>query len=264
MSGDRLTPILERRREDVAADRLARPLAAIEAALRDAPPTRGFKAALAQPGLQVIAEIKRRSPSQGTLKGDAEPALVAASYERGGAAALSVLTEPHAFDGRLEDLVAARGAVALPAIRKDFVIDPYQLAEGRLAGADAALLIVAALGRATAEFLDAARHYGLDVLVEVHNEAELEIAIDAGADLIGVNNRDLTTLAIDLATSERLRKLIPADRMAVAESGLDAAADYLRMARAGYDAVLVGTSLMTAGDPAGTLRQILAEIRQAE
>jgi indole-3-glycerol phosphate synthase len=258
---NRLTPIVDQRRIDVAAAKQARPLADIEAGLPSASPVRGFTAALAKPGLQVIAEIKRRSPSMGTLKGDADPAAMAALYERGGAACLSVLTEPHHFNGHLDDLVAARAACRLPVIRKDFAIDFYQLAEARLAGADAALLIVAVLGSATREFLDACRHYGLDALVEVHDEAELEIAIAAGAKLIGVNNRNLTTLEIDLATSERLKPLMPAGVITVSESGLEEPGDFARMADAGYDAVLVGTALMRAGDPAERLKVLLAPTR---
>lgn len=260
---NRLTPIVDQRRQDVIAARRLRSLADIEAVLADASPVRGFRANLAKPGLQVIAEIKRRSPSMGTLKDDADPAATAILYEEGGAAALSVLTEPHYFGGHLDDLIAARAACSLPVIRKDFVIDPYQMAEARAAGADAALLIVAVLGRSTGEFLAAAKQYGLDALVEVHDEAELEIAIAAGADLIGVNNRNLTTLAIDLATSERLKPMMPAGTVTVSESGLEEPEDFLRMATAGYDAVLVGTALMRAGSPADRLKILLAPTRSS-
>jgi indole-3-glycerol phosphate synthase len=254
---NRLTPIVEQRRLDVVAARRQHPLATVEAALATASPTRGFRQALARPGLQVIAEIKRRSPSMGTLNADADPADMAERYQAGGAAALSVLTEPHYFSGALDDLVAARGACDLPVLRKDFVVDPYQLAEARAAGADAALLIVAVLGETLGEFLDAAKSYGLDALVEVHDEAELEIAAAAGSDMIGVNNRNLSTLVIDLAVSERLRRLMPPGIVAVAESGLEEVADFTRMHHAGYDAVLVGTALMRSGDPTTRLKALL-------
>jgi indole-3-glycerol phosphate synthase len=254
---NRLTPIVEQRRLDVVAARRQHPLATVEAALATASPTRGFRQALARPGLQVIAEIKRRSPSMGTLNADADPADMAERYQAGGAAALSVLTEPHYFSGALDDLVAARGACDLPVLRKDFVVDPYQLAEARAAGADAALLIVAVLGETLDEFLDAAKSYGLDALVEVHDEAELEIAAAAGSDMIGVNNRNLSTLVIDLAVSERLRRLMPPGIVAVAESGLEEVADFTRMHHAGYDAVLVGTALMRSGDPTTRLKALL-------
>jgi indole-3-glycerol phosphate synthase len=254
---NRLTPIVEQRRLDVVAARRQHPLATVEAALATASPTRGFRQALARPGLQVIAEIKRRSPSMGTLNADADPADMAERYQAGGAAALSVLTEPHYFSGALGDLVAARGACDLPVLRKDFVVDPYQLAEARAAGADAALLIVAVLGETLGEFLDAAKSYGLDALVEVHDEAELEIATAAGSDIIGVNNRNLSTLVIDLAVSERLRHLMPPGIVAVAESGLEEVADFTRMHHAGYDAVLVGTALMRSGDPTTRLKALL-------
>lgn len=254
---NRLTPIVEQRRLDVVAARRQHPLATVEAALATASPTRGFRQALARPGLQVIAEIKRRSPSMGTLNADADPADMAERYQAGGAAALSVLTEPHYFSGALDDLVAARGACDLPVLRKDFVVDPYQLAEARAAGADAALLIVAVLGETLGEFLDAAKSYGLDALVEVHDEAELEIATAAGSDIIGVNNRNLSTLVIDLAVSKRLRRLMPPGIVAVAESGLEEVADFTRMHHAGYDAVLVGTALMRSGDPTTRLKALL-------
>lgn len=254
---NRLTPIVEQRRLDVAAARRERSLSVLEAALPTASPTRGFRAALARPGLQVIAEIKRRSPSMGTLNADADPADMARRYQAGGAAALSVLTEPHYFGGALDDLVAARGACDLPVLRKDFVVDFYQLAEARAAGADAALLIVAVLGPALGEFLSAAKSYGLDVLVEVHDEAELEIAAAAGSGIIGVNNRNLSTLVIDLAVSERLRPLMPEGVVAVAESGLEEVADFTRMHRIDYDAVLVGTALMRSSDPTTRLKALL-------
>lgn len=260
--GNRLIPILEQRLKDVAAAQDATPLAALEAAIEKMPAPRGFIDAVTRPDLQVIAEIKRGSPSAGVIRAETDPAAIAQSYERGGAAALSILTEPHFFRGSLEDFRAARAAVRLPCIRKDFVVHPYQLAETRAIGADACLLIVAALGQETKRFLDIATGYGLDALVEVHDEAELRIAIDSGARLIGVNNRDLTTFKIDIATSERLAQLLPSDRFLVAESGLETSADFARMARAGAACVLVGTSLMTTPDPGARLADILASMRE--
>jgi indole-3-glycerol phosphate synthase len=254
---DRLVPILDKKREDVARLKQQRPLAELERIVAGAPPTRGFRAALMRDGLQAIAEIKRRSPSAGALREAAEPAAIARLYERAGAAALSVLTEEHFFNGALADLHAARAAVALPVLRKDFVVDAYQLAETRAEGADAALLIVAALGRETSRLLEIGRGYGLDILVEVHNEAELEIALAAGADLVGVNNRDLTEFTIDLANSERLRPLIPAGIGTVAESGMETPADVARMARLPVDAVLIGSALMRAEDPGAALASLL-------
>ena len=254
---DRLIPILDARRADVARGKAERPLKEIERALASAPPARGFRAALMRPGLQAIAEIKRSSPSAGMLREAAEPAAIARLYETAGAAALSVLTEPHFFNGTLPDLQAARAAVALPVLRKDFTIDGWQLAEARAAGADAALLIVGALGPETRPLLEIGRSYGLDMLVEVHDEAELDIALAAGADLIGINNRDLTRFTIDLATTERLRPRIPAGVAVVAESGMETRADVLRMAEIPVDAVLIGSALMRAEDPGAMLAELL-------
>lgn len=259
---NRLEPILARRRQDVVATRNQTPLSVLEAAIAKAPPTRGFRRQLTRPGLQVISEIKRGSPSAGVIRAEAEPAQIAAAYQQGGAACLSVLTEPHYFNGSDEDLLAARAAVALPVLRKDFVVDAYQLAEARALGADCVLLIVAALGQETEPLLDIARDYGLDVLVEIHNRAELDIAIEAGADMIGINNRDLTTFLIDIATSETLLPLIPAGTVTVAESGLETVADFRRMLAAGADAVLVGSALMRADNPGQRLAELLAGTNQ--
>lgn len=254
---DRLVPILEARRADVARAKQERPLAEIERTLASAPPARGFRAALLRPGLQAIAEIKRSSPSAGTLRASAEPAAIGELYEAAGAAALSVLTEPHFFNGALPDLEAARAAVSLPVLRKDFTIEGWQLAEARAAGADAALLIVGALGDETGRLLEIGRSYGLDMLVEVHNEAELDIALASGADLIGINNRDLTRFTIDLATTERLRPLIPSGIAVVAESGMEKREDVARMAAIPVDAVLIGSALMRAEHPGAMLAELL-------
>jgi len=255
---NRLTPILAARRTFVDAAKAARPLAELMKGVSSAPPVRGFRNAILQPGLTVIAEVKRSSPSQGTIRAGADPVEIARGYERAGAGAISVLTEPDWFNGRLEDMQDARAAIHLPVIRKDFTVDFWQVAESRLAGADAVLLIVAALGNSLRDFIGFARECGIDALTEVHTRAELDIALEAGADLIGVNNRDLTTFEIDLAVSERLRPIVPAGIPFVSESGIATPADMRRMAAIGADAVLVGTSLMQAADPFAKLAELKA------
>ena len=218
------------------------------------PERREFATKLAQPGLQVIAEIKRRSPSRGDLNMDMDPVAQALSYETGGAAAISVLTEPEYFGGSLEDLRRVRAAVSLPVLRKDFIIDPRQVAESRVAGADALLLIVAALDRALLEeLMSECESVGIEALVEAHNEAEAETAAAVGAKIIGVNNRDLSSFHTDLAVAERVAPLLPRDRTLVGESGVSTPAGAARMATAGYDAILVGEALVTAADPAALI-----------
>jgi len=215
-------------------------------------PSRRFEAALKGAGLSVIAEVKRRSPSKGDLAEIADPLVLARAYADGGASAVSVLTDHEFFGGSLEDLrtVAAMG---IPALRKDFLLHPLQFAEAAEAGASAVLLIVAAVGERTGELLGTAERLGLDVLVEVHDEAELETAVKAKARIIGVNNRNLETFEVDLATAEDLREKIPNGTVAVAESGIHSKADARRMADAGYDAVLVGEALVKSGDPAAAI-----------
>ncbi|MDI9409241.1 MAG: indole-3-glycerol phosphate synthase TrpC [Candidatus Pacebacteria bacterium] len=232
------------------------------------PPRRDFLGALRVKtrgkDLKIIAELKRHSPALGPLQTAADPSLVAASYEAGGAAAISVLTEPHFFKGAIADLEEARAACALPILRKDFMVDRWQIAQARLMGADAVLLIVAVLGEGTRNLVAAAEDYGLPVLVEVHDRSEMEIALHSGARAIGVNNRNLTTFAIDLATAETLRAEIPEDRIAIAESGLNQPADFVRMAQVGYDAVLVGTALMRSSSPTVAIQQALAAVREGQ
>jgi indole-3-glycerol phosphate synthase len=255
----RLEPILARRRSAVAAAAALRPLAELERALPAVEgETRDFRAALAMPGLAVIAELKRRSPSAGALGPAADAAATAAAYYRAGARALSILTETEHFGGSLADLEVARRATPLPVLRKDFVVDRYQIAESRLAGADAILLIVAALGERTAEFLAHATAIGLQALVEVHDQRELAIAVGAGAHIVGINNRNLADLSVDLSVTERLAPLVPPGILVVAESGVEQRADALRLVRAGAKALLVGTALMRSSDPAATLRDMLA------
>ena len=218
-----------------------------------------FRAALSRTDrFNIIAECKRRSPSRGVLRADYDPVTIARSYEAAGAAALSVLTEPTFFDGALEHLIEVRSAVAAPLLRKDFVISEYQLLEARAAGADAVLLIVAALEENELRRLLTASHdVGLDALVEVHDRTELSKAIDAGAELIGVNNRNLRTLTVDVEASERLIASMPATVVAVSESGLKTAEDLIRLRQLGYRAFLIGERFMTAPDPGAMLADLL-------
>jgi indole-3-glycerol phosphate synthase len=215
---------------------------------------RRFRDALSAPGIGVIAEFKRRSPSAGDLRERPELAEIVGAYARGGAVALSVLTESPNFGGALADLQAARGVCALPLLRKDFVVDAYQLQEALLAGADAVLLIVAALEpRELAALHDAARALGLDVLVEVHDRGELYEALAIGADVVGVNNRDLRDFSIDLARTESLLEEIPPGVTVVSESGIGDSGQLRRLQERGVDAVLVGESLMRSADPEAAL-----------
>ena len=221
---------------------------------------RGFRAALDGAPPRVIAECKRRSPSRGILRDAYDPAAIAESYASAGAAAISVLTEPTFFDGALDHLAAVRRTVSLPVLRKDFIVEAYQVLEARAAGADAILLIVAALeDDALNALASQARGLGMDVLVEVHDEDELSRAIDSGADLIGVNNRNLRTLEVDLEASFRLAPGIPAGVLPVAESGLRTRDDLERLGAAGYRAFLVGERLMTTPDPGAALTALLGK-----
>ena len=224
-----------------------------------------FEAALTAPGgPNVIAECKRRSPSRGILRPDYRPEAIAAAYERNGAAAVSVLTEPTFFDGSLDHLRAVQAAVTIPVLRKDFVVTPYQVLEAAAAGADAVLLIAAALDDAElGSLLTRATELGLGVLVEVHDSGEMERAARAGAVVIGVNNRNLRTLAVDLDASRRLVEQMPDGTIGVAESGLRASADLARLGAAGYPAFLIGERLMTAPDPGTALRDLLAGVPAA-
>jgi indole-3-glycerol phosphate synthase len=232
-------------------DALARRRADLERAVADAPPLRDFGAALRADRVRVIAEIKRRSPSKGDLAPDLDPIATARAYEAGGAACLSVLTDGPYFGGSRDDLVAARGATTIPVLRKDFTVDALQIDEARAIGADAILLIVAALDDAQLRDLHAhARGRGLAVLVEVHDGAELDRALAIDPHIVGVNARDLSTFSEDLSTGEQMITTIPSTTIAVAESAIRTVEDARRMAEAGFDAVLVGEALVRADDPA--------------
>ena len=252
-----LDRILERHRERATAD--VRPLDELLATARTQAAARGFRRALAGTDrLAVISEVKRRSPSKGPLGADLDPATLARQYEAGGAACLSVLTDEEFFGGSIADLRAARAACSLPVLRKDFTVSAHDVVDARIMGADAVLLIVAALDRAAlAEFHSLATDLGLDVLVEVHDEPELEIALAVGATLVGVNQRDLVTFEVDHARAVRMAGAIPDDVVKVAESGVRGPADARALHAAGYHAVLVGESLVTSGDPAAAVAELI-------
>ncbi len=245
--------ILERivrwKHDEIERHKHRRPPELVRAEAAMAPRPRDFEAALRGPGVALIAEVKRASPSKGLLRHDFDAVGLARAYEANGAVAISVLTDQHFFQGNIGHLQAVRRAVRLPVLRKDFILDPYQVYEARAAGADAVLLIVAALGdTALAELHELARELGMAALVEVHDEAELERALRLSPTLVGINNRDLRTFQVDLNTTARLRPLIPAGTLVVAESGVHTAADVRRLAEMGVDAMLVGEALVRAKD----------------
>ncbi len=272
---DILEKILATKRDEVAALKAAHAPAELMTHCADLPPTRGFQKALLPPaprvpsgcrepreeGVRLIAEVKKASPSKGLIRPDFDPVAIAKAYFAGGASCLSVLTDAPYFQGSLSYLAAIRDAVPLPLLRKDFLIDPLQIYEARLAGADAILLIVAAIPSPArlAEMRHVAESLGMDALVEVHDEAELALAIESGATLLGVNNRDLKTFTVQLETFERLAPLFPQNAVAVAESGIFTAADVARMGTAGAHAVLVGESLMRQPDVETATKALLAQ-----
>jgi indole-3-glycerol phosphate synthase len=260
---DVLARICDDKRRAVAAAKVERPLAALERAAAEVAPPRGFIEALdhavASSGYGLIAEIKRASPSRGLIRADFNPPALARAYERGGATCLSVLTDAPYFQGEPAHLIAARDAVSLPVLRKDFILDPYQVVEARAMGADCILLIMAALSDEEAAALEAAAlRRGMDVLVEVHDRAELDRALRLKTKLIGINNRNLKTLSVDLSVTEELAPTLPPGRVAVSESGLHAPADLARMARLGVRRFLVGESLMKQPDIETATRTLLA------
>jgi len=254
-----LAEILAHTREVVTTARRTVPVSALRERASWHEPRRGFRAALAAgPAPAVIAEIKRASPSRGVIREAFEPPEHARSYAAAGASALSVLTERRWFQGALDHLAATRAVTSLPLLRKDFLVDPYQVEEARAWGADAVLVIAAAGSPALrGELLAAAREHGLDALVEVHDEGELAWAAAAGATLVGINNRDLVTFDTRLETTERLAPLVPPGVILVAESGMRSPADVRRMVAAGAHAVLVGEAFMAAPDPGAALRELV-------
>jgi len=260
-----LSRITSYKRQEVAAAKEERPLRVEIRCAEEAPPPRGFRAALdaardaKRPGL--IAEIKKASPSKGVIREDFDPPKLGRAYERGGASCLSVLTDGPSFQGANDDLPAARTATSLPALRKDFMIDPYQIVQSRALSADCILVIMAMVSDTSAkELLDVAGEWGMDALVEVHNEDELDRALGLGAALIGINNRDLKTFNTDIETSLALKPKIPPQCHVVAESGLSSSADLMRLARVGISSYLIGESLMRASDVGAATHELLAGV----
>jgi indole-3-glycerol phosphate synthase len=252
-----LDRIVEDTRDEVSRRREAMPLARLEAAIAERPEGRPFSEALLQPGISLIAEHKRRSPSAGPIREGSSVREIVGAYERGGAAALSVLTEPFHFGGSLDDLREARAASELPVLRKDFTVDPYQLYESAAGGADAILLIVAALEPDDLyELLREAGALDLDALVEVHDERELEVALDVEADVLGLNNRDLTDFSVDIERTYALLSDIPAGKTVVSESGYSRREQLDELERVGVDAVLIGETLMRADDVEAAARAL--------
>lgn len=260
---DVLAKICADKRDHVAARKSARPQLDVVSEAHDASPTRGFvdslKGKVDAGGYGLIAELKKASPSKGLIRDDFNPPTLAKAYEAGGAACLSVLTDKPYFQGDDAYLIAARAAVSLPVLRKDFMVDPYQIAESRALGADSVLLIMAALEDGEAAELEGlAIEFGMDVLIEVHNAEELERALKLKSPLLGINNRNLKTLAVDIATTEQLSDLVPDERIMVCESGLFDRSDLDRMSKVGANCFLIGESLMRQDDVAAATRALLS------
>ncbi|MCX5820820.1 MAG: indole-3-glycerol phosphate synthase TrpC [Deltaproteobacteria bacterium] len=255
-----LDEIVETKRREVAGRKALRPLAALERLIAGRPPARDFKAALDGAGCAIIAEVKRRSPSRGLLRGDFDPVPIALEYESHGAAAVSVLTDEAFFGGSDTDLTAVKDAIALPVLRKEFIIDPYQICEARAIGADAILLIAAILEDYQLQaYRELAESLGMAALVEVHNRGELAMALSCGARIIGINNRDLKTFVTDIRTSMELASLIPEDRIAISESGIRTRGEIETLLKAGIRAFLIGETLIAAPEIGPKLKELLGK-----
>jgi indole-3-glycerol phosphate synthase len=256
-----LDDIIANKKEELAGTKRRSSLAEVKARAADAGPARGFGKALSRSGaIRLIAEVKKASPSKGVIRGDFDPVRIAQAYEQAGASCISVLTEEKFFQGRLEYLAAIRKAAGLPLLRKDFIIDEYQVYEARAAGADAVLLIAACLEKdQMAEYLGIAGQLGLDALVESHTYRELDKTLLAGATLVGINNRDLSTFTVSLDTTLDLLKDIPDDRIVVSESGIKTRDDVVKLEKAGVDAVLVGEGLMREKDIGKKVKELLGK-----
>lgn len=257
-----LDQIVKKKRKEVKERRGTVPLENLREQVRSLPPTRDFKEALCQPGVGLIAELKKASPSAGVIREDFDPAQIAKIYEEGGAAAISVLTESKYFQGSLDYLKKAKDNVSIPVLRKDFIIDQYQVYESRAYGADAILLIVAVLGpEKLARLFGLAKSLGLDALVEVHNRRELNGAIEAEAEIIGINNRNLRSLEVDLSVTSQLAGFIPEGKVVVSESGISSERDVNFLCQTSrVDAILVGESLMRSDDIKGKMRKLLGSV----
>ncbi|TET52744.1 MAG: indole-3-glycerol phosphate synthase TrpC [Anaerolineales bacterium] len=253
-----LDEIVAWKREEVARAKSERPLELVREQAAQASPVRDFEAAMRARGVSLVAEVKRASPSKGLLRPDLDPASLAREYESSGASAISVLTDERFFQGHLDHLRDVRQSAELPVLRKDFLLESYQVFEARAAGADAVLLITAALEQGELEdMLRIATDLGMAALVEAHDEREMERALSAGPRIIGVNNRDLRTFVVDLATTERLRSMVPEDVLLIAESGIRTRADVERMVAVGVDAVLVGEALLRSADVGAKVRELV-------